>query len=100
MSNNKIILCIDLEHASEIAMDLRDAAPETTAKIKESDENKDWHLMYADSIEDQARTLREKALRTAGNYGRSAEAREFLNQLAKPLRLIPNKLEPISHIRQ
>lgn len=54
---NKIILYIDLEHASELAMDLQDAAPESNAKIKEDDETKDWHLILADSIKDQAERI-------------------------------------------
>ena len=59
MSDNKIWICIDLSNANEAAMDFRDAAPETNAKIKYSDESKDWHLIVADSIEDQAKRLRD-----------------------------------------
>lgn len=38
-------------------MDLQDAAPESNAKIKEDDETKDWHLILADSIKDQAERI-------------------------------------------
>ena len=58
--NKTITLYIDIEHANEFRMDLIDLAYKPENNVKHSDENKDWHLLLADSIEGQLKAINEK----------------------------------------
>lgn len=58
--SKRITLYIDLDHANELRMDLLDLVYKPENAVKHSDENKDWHLLLADSIEDQLKVIKEK----------------------------------------
>ena len=71
----EITLCIEKERIESFIMDIRDASPDITPK------KDDWHMLIADSMEDQAKRQEEECGCNDCKCGKAEET--------KPIEVIP-----------